>query len=62
MVLGKQDLLTDDELGSVAVGVEKTIVHEKWNSFLIMYGMGCVWEWVGGNKAGDHILMVRVLL
>ncbi|NXB27207.1 CTRC protein, partial [Rhagologus leucostigma] len=32
VVLGKQDLLTDDESGSVAVGVEKTIVHEKWNS------------------------------
>ncbi|NXD05357.1 CTRC protein, partial [Certhia familiaris] len=32
VVLGKQDLTEDDEPGSVAVGVEKTIVHEKWNS------------------------------
>ncbi|NXA98885.1 CTRC protein, partial [Melanocharis versteri] len=32
VVLGKQDLAEDDEPGSVAVGVEKTIVHEKWNS------------------------------
>lgn len=36
VVLGKQDLAEDNEPGSVAVGVEKTIVHEKWNSFLIM--------------------------
>lgn len=36
VVLGKQDLSEDNEPGSVAVGVEKTIVHEKWNSFLIM--------------------------
>ncbi|KFQ31172.1 Chymotrypsin-C, partial [Mesitornis unicolor] len=28
VVLGKQDLAQDDEPGSVAVGVEKTIVHE----------------------------------
>ncbi|NXM03600.1 CTRC protein, partial [Tyrannus savana] len=32
VVLGKQDLSVDDEPGSVAVGVEKMIVHEKWNS------------------------------
>ncbi|NXU00504.1 CTRC protein, partial [Buphagus erythrorhynchus] len=32
VVLGKQDLAEDDEPGSVAVGVEKMIVHEKWNS------------------------------
>ncbi|NWI97025.1 CTRC protein, partial [Pitta sordida] len=32
VVLGKQDLSVEDEPGSVAVGVEKTIVHEKWNS------------------------------
>lgn len=36
VVLGKQDLLTDDGTGIVAVGVEKTIVHEKWNSFLVL--------------------------
>uniref|UniRef100_A0A8U7P0E0 Peptidase S1 domain-containing protein n=1 Tax=Corvus moneduloides TaxID=1196302 RepID=A0A8U7P0E0_CORMO len=36
VVLGKQDLSEDDEPGSVAVGVEKMIVHEKWNSFLII--------------------------
>ncbi|XP_032564982.1 chymotrypsin-C isoform X1 [Chiroxiphia lanceolata] len=36
VVLGKQVLSEDDEPGSVAVGVEKTIVHEKWNSFLII--------------------------
>ena len=36
VVLGKQDLLTDDEAGTVAVGVEKTIVHENWNSILIL--------------------------
>ncbi|NXS40573.1 CTRC protein, partial [Balaeniceps rex] len=32
VVLGKQVLLEEDEPGSVAVGVEKIIVHEKWNS------------------------------
>ncbi|XP_027760872.1 chymotrypsin-C-like isoform X1 [Empidonax traillii] len=36
VLLGKQDLSEDDEPGSVAVGVEKTIVHEKWNSYLII--------------------------
>ncbi|KAM6240970.1 chymotrypsin-C-like [Porphyrio hochstetteri] len=36
VVLGKQVLSEEDEPGSVAVGVEKTIVHEKWNSFLII--------------------------
>ncbi|XP_015503457.1 chymotrypsin-C [Parus major] len=36
VVLGKQDLSVDDEPGSLAVGVEKIIVHEKWNSFLII--------------------------
>ncbi|XP_063032898.1 chymotrypsin-C-like [Melospiza melodia melodia] len=35
VVLGKQNLSEDDEPGSVAVAVEKTIVHEKWNSILI---------------------------
>uniref|UniRef100_A0A8D0ERA6 Peptidase S1 domain-containing protein n=1 Tax=Strix occidentalis caurina TaxID=311401 RepID=A0A8D0ERA6_STROC len=35
VVLGKQ-VLSEDEPGSVAVGVEKIIVHEKWNSFLII--------------------------
>ncbi|NXP65567.1 CTRC protein, partial [Chloropsis cyanopogon] len=32
VVLGKQDLLTDDKPRSVAMGVVKMIVHEKWNS------------------------------
>ncbi|NXH48997.1 CTRC protein, partial [Dicaeum eximium] len=32
VVLGKQNLTADDEPGSVAVGVEEIIVHEKWNS------------------------------
>ncbi|XP_030319521.1 chymotrypsin-C isoform X1 [Calypte anna] len=36
VVLGKQDLSVEDEPGSLAVGVEKLIVHEKWNSFLIL--------------------------
>ncbi|KAM6312931.1 chymotrypsin-C-like [Podargus strigoides] len=35
VVLGKQVLSEEDEPGSLAVGVEKIIVHEKWNSFLI---------------------------
>ncbi|KAM6296250.1 chymotrypsin-C [Aegotheles albertisi] len=36
VVLGKQDLSVEDEPGSVAMGVEKIIVHEKWNSLLIV--------------------------
>ncbi|XP_030918793.1 chymotrypsin-C-like [Geospiza fortis] len=36
VVLGKQDLSEDDEPGSVAVGVEKMIVHEDWDSYLII--------------------------
>ncbi|XP_030819896.1 chymotrypsin-C-like [Camarhynchus parvulus] len=36
VVLGKQDLSEADEPGSVAVGVEKTIVHKKWNSVLVI--------------------------
>lgn len=36
VVLGKQVLSEEDEPGSLAVGVEKTIVHENWNSFFIM--------------------------
>ncbi|KFV72244.1 Chymotrypsin-C, partial [Dryobates pubescens] len=32
VVLGKQDLEVEDEAGSLAVGVDKIIVHEKWNS------------------------------
>lgn len=36
VVLGKQVLSEENEPGSVAMGVEKIIVHEKWNSFLIM--------------------------
>ncbi|NXU93242.1 CTRC protein, partial [Xiphorhynchus elegans] len=32
VVLGMQDLSEEDEPGRVTVGVEKTIVHEKWNS------------------------------
>lgn len=35
VVLGKQ-VLSEDEAGSLAVSVDKFIVHEKWNSFLIM--------------------------
>ncbi|XP_060115634.1 chymotrypsin-C-like [Heteronotia binoei] len=35
VVLGKQNL-EEEEAGSVAVAVEKLIVHEKWNSFLIV--------------------------
>ncbi|NXJ83253.1 CTRC protein, partial [Trogon melanurus] len=35
VVLGKQ-VLSEDELGSVAAEVETIIVHEKWNSFLII--------------------------
>ncbi|NXI31280.1 CTRC protein, partial [Sterrhoptilus dennistouni] len=42
VVLGKQDLLTDDGTGIVAVGVEKTIVHEKWNSFLVLNDIALV--------------------
>ncbi|XP_068099352.1 chymotrypsin-C-like [Hyperolius riggenbachi] len=33
--LGKHSLATADEPGSVAIGTEKIIVHEKWNSFFI---------------------------
>ncbi|NWS53792.1 CTRC protein, partial [Chunga burmeisteri] len=36
VVLGKQVLLEENEPGSVAVGVDKIIVHEKWNSFFIV--------------------------
>ncbi|NXD88299.1 CTRC protein, partial [Halcyon senegalensis] len=36
VVLGKQNLAIEDEPGSLAVGVDKIIVHEKWNSFLII--------------------------
>lgn len=36
VVLGKQVLSEADEPGSLAVGVDKIIVHEKWNSFLVM--------------------------
>lgn len=36
VVLGKQDLSEADEAGSLAVGVDKIIVHEKWNSYLVM--------------------------
>ncbi|KAL9825259.1 chymotrypsin-C-like isoform 2-T2 [Geothlypis trichas] len=36
VVLGKQDLSVDDEPGSVAVGVEKIIVHEDWDSLYIV--------------------------
>ncbi|NWU72492.1 CTRC protein, partial [Pterocles burchelli] len=32
VVLGLQDLSEEDAPGTVAVGVEKTIVHKKWNS------------------------------
>ncbi|XP_032935629.1 LOW QUALITY PROTEIN: chymotrypsin-C-like [Catharus ustulatus] len=42
VVLGKQDLAVDDEAGSVAVGVEKTIVHEKWNSILVLNDIALV--------------------
>lgn len=36
VVLGKQVLSEENEPGSLAVGVEKIIVHEKWNSFFIV--------------------------
>ncbi|XP_060132124.1 chymotrypsin-C-like [Zootoca vivipara] len=35
VLLGKHNL-KEEEAGSVAVAVEKSIVHEKWNSFLII--------------------------
>uniref|UniRef100_A0A670J791 Peptidase S1 domain-containing protein n=1 Tax=Podarcis muralis TaxID=64176 RepID=A0A670J791_PODMU len=35
VLLGKQNLEVE-EAGSVAVAVEKLIVHEKWNSFLVI--------------------------
>lgn len=36
VLLGKQVLSEVDEPGSLAVGVEKIIVHEDWDSYLIM--------------------------
>ncbi|NXV35416.1 CTRC protein, partial [Rissa tridactyla] len=36
VVLGKQVLSEEDEAGSLAVGVDKIIVHENWNSFFII--------------------------
>ncbi|NXU53073.1 CTRC protein, partial [Turnix velox] len=36
VMLGKQVLSEENEAGSLAVGVDKIIVHEKWNSFLIV--------------------------
>ncbi|NXO16987.1 CTRC protein, partial [Oriolus oriolus] len=42
VALGKQDLTEDDEPGSLAVGVEKTIVHEKWNSYLVINDIALV--------------------
>uniref|UniRef100_A0A8C6JTF7 pancreatic elastase II n=1 Tax=Melopsittacus undulatus TaxID=13146 RepID=A0A8C6JTF7_MELUD len=36
VVLGKQVLSDEDEPGSVAVGVERIIVHENWDSQLII--------------------------
>uniref|UniRef100_A0A8C9L5T2 Chymotrypsin C n=1 Tax=Serinus canaria TaxID=9135 RepID=A0A8C9L5T2_SERCA len=42
VVLGMQDLSEDDEPGSVAVGVEKTIVHEDWDSYLIINDIALV--------------------
>ncbi|XP_075293468.1 chymotrypsin-C [Opisthocomus hoazin] len=42
VVLGKQDLSEDNEAGSVAVSVAKTIVHEKWNSLLIINDIALV--------------------
>uniref|UniRef100_A0A8D2KWV3 Peptidase S1 domain-containing protein n=1 Tax=Varanus komodoensis TaxID=61221 RepID=A0A8D2KWV3_VARKO len=41
VVLGKQNL-KEEEVGSVAVAVEKMIVHEKWNSFLIINDIALV--------------------
>ncbi|XP_020636785.1 chymotrypsin-C [Pogona vitticeps] len=41
VVLGKQNL-DEEEAGSVAVAVEKTIVHEKWNSILIINDIALV--------------------
>ncbi|XP_059722703.1 chymotrypsin-C-like [Haemorhous mexicanus] len=42
VVLGMQDLSEDDEPGSVAVGVEKMIVHEDWDSYLIINDIALV--------------------
>ncbi|NXL41349.1 CTRC protein, partial [Podilymbus podiceps] len=36
VVLGKQVLSEENEPGSLAVGVEKIIVHEHWNSYFII--------------------------
>lgn len=36
VVLGKQVLSEENEPGSMAVGVENIIVHENWNSYLIV--------------------------
>lgn len=36
VLLGKQVLSEEDEPGSLAVGVEKLIVHEDWDPILIV--------------------------
>ncbi|XP_066493083.1 chymotrypsin-C-like [Tiliqua scincoides] len=45
--LGKQNLI-EEEAGSVAVAVEKLIVHEKWNSFLIINDIALI-------KLAEHV-------
>uniref|UniRef100_A0A8D0HKL9 Chymotrypsin C n=1 Tax=Sphenodon punctatus TaxID=8508 RepID=A0A8D0HKL9_SPHPU len=47
VVLGKQNL-QEEEDGSVAVAVEKMIVHEKWNSFLIVNDIALI-------KLAEHV-------
>ncbi|NXC19849.1 CTRC protein, partial [Corythaeola cristata] len=40
--LGKQVLSEEDEEGSVTVAVEKTVVHENWNSYLLINDIALV--------------------
>lgn len=35
VALGKNNLVVEDEEGSVFANVESIVVHEKWNSFLV---------------------------
>ncbi|KAL8198569.1 UNVERIFIED_CONTAM: hypothetical protein K2H54_016557 [Gekko kuhli] len=47
--VGIQNLKEEGEPGSVAIAVEKTIVHEKWNSFLIVNDIALV-------KLAQHVV------
>ncbi|XP_019330260.1 PREDICTED: chymotrypsin-C [Aptenodytes forsteri] len=51
VVLGMQVLSEENEPGSVAMGVEKIIVHEKWNSFLIINDIALI-KLVQGDSGG----------